>query len=141
MYFVFSLVLVLNMKLLLLPCSNHQDHHTMSLSHNFKALIKDEIGSQTMQMPSMHLPLKWPSTDNNNKDIQNPPQDINATSKNSLQHEEDFRYNNQRTKIVATPLAQSPALNKDNLPYLENDVWHLLKETSIVKKNFNTVAW
>ena len=129
------------MKLLLLLCSNHQDHHTLSLSHNFKALIKDEIGSQTMQIPPMHSPLKWPSTDNNNKDIQNPPQDINATSKNSLQHEEDFRYNNQRTKIVATPLAQRPALNKDNLPYLESDVWHLLKETSIVKKNFNTVAW
>ena len=118
-YFVFSLVLVLNMKLLLLPCSNHQDHHTLSLSHNFKALIKDEIGSQTMQMPPMQ-PLKWPFTDSNNKDIHNSPQDIKVTNKNSLQREEDFRHNNQRTRIVATSLAQRPALNKDDLPHLED---------------------
>ena len=121
-YFVFSLVLILNMKLLLLPCSNHQDHHTLSLSHNFKALIREKIGSQTMQMPPMHSHLKWPSTDNNNKDIHNLPRDIKATSKNSLQHEEDFRHNNQRIKTVPTPLAQRPALNKDDLPHLESDV-------------------
>ena len=121
-YFVFSLVLVLNMKLLLLPCSNHQDHHTLSLSHDFKVLIKYEIGSQTMQMPPMHSPLKWPSTNSNNKDVHNPPQDIKATNKNSIQREEDFRHNNQRTKIVATPLAQRPTLNKNDLPHLESDV-------------------
>ena len=77
-----------------------------------------------MQMPPMHSPLKWPSMDNNNKDFHNPPQDIKATNKHSLQHEEDSKHNNQRTKTVATPLAQHPVLNKDDppLPHLESDV-------------------
>ena len=77
-----------------------------------------------MQMPPMHSPLKWPSTDSNNKDIHNPPQDIKATNKHSLQQEEDSRHNNQRTKTVATPLAQHLVLNKDDPPphHLKNDV-------------------
>ncbi|RVW59266.1 hypothetical protein CK203_113509 [Vitis vinifera] len=65
---------------------------------------------------TMHSLLKWPSTDSNNKDIHNPPQDIKATNKHSLQQEEDSRHNNQRTKTMATPLAQHPVLNKDNPP-------------------------
>ncbi|RVW46098.1 Retrovirus-related Pol polyprotein from transposon RE1 [Vitis vinifera] len=60
------------------------------------------------------LTLKWPSTDSNNKDIHNPPPNIKATNKHSLQREEDSRHNNQRTKTMATPLAQRPVVNKDN---------------------------
>jgi hypothetical protein len=71
MYFISSQALVLNMKLLLLPCSNHQDHHTLSLSHNFKVLIKDATGSQPKTL--LHSLLQWPSTNNNGPDIHNLP--------------------------------------------------------------------
>ena len=46
------------------------------LVSQLQSLDQYKIGSQTMQMPPMHSPLKWPSTDNNNKDIHNPPHDI-----------------------------------------------------------------
>ena len=69
-----------------------------------------------------HATPEMAFTDSNNKDIHNPPQDIKVINKNSLQREEDFRHNNQRTRIVATSLAQRPALNKDDLPHLESDV-------------------